>query len=152
MQYWLFKSEPHAYSLDDLERDGITQWSRVRSFQARNNMQRMKRGDRGFFYHSSIAQPAAVGIVEVAREAYPDFTSWDPHSEYYDPRSPEHRPLWRMVDVKFVARLARPVTLAEMRAEPRLRAMALLKRGQRLSVQPVLAREWKTIMELSQNR
>ncbi|MBC5824707.1 MAG: EVE domain-containing protein [Candidatus Eremiobacteraeota bacterium] len=149
MRHWLLKSEPEGYGLHDLERDGITQWSGVRSFQARNNMLAMKIGDYGFFYHSSIKQPAAVGIVEIIREAYPDFTAWDKKSEYYDSRSSQGKPIWHMVDVKFVERLARPVTLAEMRAERRLGGMALLRRGQRLSVQPLLPREWNIIIELS---
>ena len=137
MRYWLFKSEPSAYGFDDLERDGTTPWSGVRNFQARNNMLEMKVGDRGFFYHSSIAEPAAVGVCEVVREAYPDSTAFDPDSEYYDRKSKPDKPLWQMVDVRFVERLARPVTLAQMRAEARLVGMSLLRRGQRLSVQPV---------------
>ena len=149
MRYWLFKSEPDAFSFEDLQRDGTTPWSGVRNFQARNNMMEMKLGDRGLFYHSSIAQPAAVGICEVIREAYPDFTAFDKKSEYYDRRSTPEKPLWQMVDVRFVEAFARPVTLAEMRAAPRLVGMALLKRGQRLSVQPVMPHEWKIILELS---
>ena len=149
MRYWLFKTEPSAYSLDDLERDGTTPWSGVRNFQARNNMQEMKIGDRGLFYHSSIAEPAAVGVCEVVKEAYPDFTAFDKKSEYYDRKSKPDKPLWEMVDVRFVERLARPVTLAEMREEARLVGMALLRRGQRLSVQPVSPHEWKVVLELS---
>ena len=149
MRYWLFKSEPHAYGFDDLIRDGVTPWSGVRSFMARNNMLEMKLGDRGIFYHSSIAEPAAVGIVEVVKEGYPDFTAFDKKSEYYDVRSKPDKPMWQMVDVRYVEPLARPVTLAEMRAEPRLVGMALLKRGQRLSVQPVMPHEWKIILELA---
>ncbi|MBV8727816.1 MAG: EVE domain-containing protein [Candidatus Eremiobacteraeota bacterium] len=149
MRYWLFKSEPNAYGFDDLERDGTTPWSGVRNFQARNNMLEMKVGDRGFFYHSSIAEPAAIGICEVVREAYPDFTAFDPQSEYYDRKSKPDKPLWQMVDVRFVERLTRPVTLAQMRADPRLVGMSLLRRGQRLSVQPVTPHEWNVILELS---
>ena len=148
-RYWLFKSEPETYGFDHLVADRITPWSGVRSFQARNNMQEMRLGDLGFFYHSSIAQPAAVGICEVVREAYPDFTAFDKTSEYYDRKSTPERPLWYMVDVQIVAPLERPVTLTEMRNEPRLVGMALLKRGQRLSVQPVTEHEWKIVIELS---
>jgi len=147
--HWLFKSEPEEFSWDRLQREGRTGWSGVRGFQARNNMMEMKLGDLGFFYHSSIAEPAAVGIVEIAREAYPDFTQFDQKSEYYAAKSRPEKPLWYMVDVKLVEPLARPVTIAEMRAEPRLLGMALLKRGQRLSVQPVMPPEWKIILELS---
>lgn len=149
MRYWLFKSEPDAYGWEHLRRDTVTPWSGVRSFQARNNMLEMKLGDRGFFYHSSIPEPAAVGIVEVVKEAYPDFTAFDKNSEYYDLKSKPDKPLWHMVDVRLVEPLRRIVTLAEMRADPRLMGMALLKRGQRLSVQPVMPHEWDIVLELS---
>ncbi len=149
MRYWLFKSEPHAYSFDRLRGDRTTPWSGVRNFQARNNMLEMRLGDLGFFYHSSIAQPAAVGIVEVVKEAYPDFTAWEKGGEYFDPRSPSGKPIWQMVDVAYVEPLTHPVTLTRMRAEPRLMGMELLKKGQRLSVQPVMPREWAIVMELS---
>jgi len=112
-------------------------------------MLEMKVGDRGYFYHSSIAEPAAIGICDVVREAYPDFTAFDPKSEYYDRKSKPERPLWQMVDVRFVERLPRAVTLAQMREEPRLVGMELLRRGQRLSVQPVTPHEWTVILELS---
>ncbi len=148
MQYWLFKSEPHAYSFEQLRTDGTTPWTGVRNWQARGNMKGMAVGDLGFFYHSSIAQPCAVGICKVAKEAYPDFTQFDEGSEYYDPTSRPQRPKWYMVDVEYVEPLPRPVTLAEMRAEPRLDGMVLLRRG-RLSVQPVTEREWNIVLELS---
>lgn len=135
-RYWLFKSEPHAYSFEQLREDRTTPWSGVRNFQARNNMKEMAVGDLGFFYHSSIAEPAAVGIVKVAKAAYPDATA------------PANSP-WMNVDVEYVEPLEHPVTLARMRAEPRLLGMALLKRGQRLSVQPVMPHEWKIILELA---
>jgi predicted RNA-binding protein with PUA-like domain len=149
MRYWLFKSEPHAYSFDQLQRDGTTPWSGVRNFQARNNMLEMRVGDMGFFYHSSIPEPAAVGIVRVVKEAYPDFTAWEKGGEYYDPRSTQKKPVWQMVDVEFVQALENPVTLARMRAEARLLGMELLKKGQRLSVQPVTPHEWNIVLELS---
>ena len=149
MRYWLFKSEPHAYSFEQLRQDGTTPWSGVRNFQARNNMLEMRIGDLGFFYHSSIAQPAAVGIVKVVKEAYPDFTAWQKGGEYFDPRSTEKKPAWQMVDVAVVEPLEHPVSLARMRAEPRLLGMELLKKGQRLSVQPVMPHEWKIVLELS---
>ena len=149
MRFWLFKSEPDAYSFERLEKERTTPWSGVRSFQARNNMMEMKLGDRGFFYHSSIAEPAAMGIVEVVRTAYPDDTAFVKGGEYYDPRSTPNKPMWMMVDVGYVEPLAHPVTLARMRTEPRLAGMALLRRGQRLSVQPVMPHEWEIIMELS---
>ena len=149
MRYWLFKSEPHAYSFEQLQKDRTTPWSGVRNFQARNNMMEMHIGDLGFFYHSSIAEPAAVGIVRVAKEAYPDFTAWEKGGDYYDPRSTPGKPMWQMVDVEYVEPLAHPVTIAQMRAESRLVGMELLKKGQRLSVQPVMPHEWKIILELA---
>lgn len=151
MRYWLFKSEPHAYSFEQLQRDKTTPWTGVRNFQARNNMDEMKLGDLGLFYHSSIAEPCAVGICRVVKEAHPDFTAFDKNSEYYDGRSTPEKPMWRMVEVEYVEPLPKPVTLSEMRAEPRLVGMALLKRGQRLSVQPVMPAEWNVILELARS-
>ncbi len=148
-RYWLFKSEPDAYSFEQLRKDRTTPWSGVRNFQARNNMMEMQFGDLGFFYHSSIAEPAAVGIVRVVKTAFPDFTAFEKNGEYYDPRSTPEKPKWMMVEVQYVEPLEHPVTLARMRAEPRLIAMPLLKRGQRLSVQPVMPHEWKIVLELS---
>ena len=148
-RYWLFKSEPDGYSFEQLRKDKTTMWSGVRNYQARNNMMEMKLGDRGLFYHSSIAEPAAIGIVEVVRTAYPDDTAFVKGGEYYDPRSTPNKPMWMMVDVAYVEPLAHPVTLARMRAEPRLAGMTLLRRGQRLSVQPVMPYEWEIITELS---
>ncbi len=148
-RYWLFKSEPDAYSFERLREDRTTPWSGVRNFQARNNMMEMQIGDLGFFYHSSIAEPAAVGIVRVVKTAYPDFTAFEKGGDYYDPRSTPEKPKWMMVDVEYVEPLEHPVTLARMRAEPRLVAMPLLRRGQRLSVQPVMPHEWKIVLELS---
>jgi predicted RNA-binding protein with PUA-like domain len=149
VRYWLFKSEPDEYSWERLVREGKTVWSGVRSFQARNNMVDMKLGDLGFFYHSSIALPQIAGIVKVIREAFPDFTAWDKSSDYYDPRSTEKKPLWKMVEVAPEGDIPRPVTLAEMRGEPRLAYMPLLQKGQRLSVQPVSPQEWATILSLA---
>jgi len=149
MRYWLMKTEPDAYSFERLEKDGTTPWTGVRNFQARNNMMGMGLDDLALFYHSSIAQPAAVGICKVVRTAYPDFTQFDRNSEYFDGRAKPDKPLWFMVDVAYVERFANPVTLATMRAEPRLVAMPLLRRGQRLSVQPVMPHEWKIVLELA---
>ncbi len=149
--YWLFKTEPETYGWDRLEREGRTEWSGVRNFQARNNMMEMKLGDLGFFYHSSIKVPFIIGIVKVIKEAYPDFTAFDKQSPYYDPRSKRDAPTWKMVDVAPERALARPVTLPELRENADLAAtMTLLKRGSRLSVQPVHVREWKIILALSE--
>ncbi|HEY4434307.1 MAG TPA: EVE domain-containing protein [Candidatus Cybelea sp.] len=148
-RYWLFKTEPGAYSFEHLRTDVTTPWTGVRSFQARNNMMEMKLGDLGLFYHSSIAAPAAVGICRVVKEAYPDFTQFDRAGEYFDGRAKPDKPIWFMVDVEYEKAFDRPVTLSQMRAEPRLVGMALLRRGQRLSVQPVMPHEWKVVLALS---
>jgi predicted RNA-binding protein with PUA-like domain len=150
-RYWLFKSEPSAYSFEQLREDRVTPWSGVRNPQARNNMQEMAIGDLGFFYHSSIAEPAAVGICKVVRTAYPDATAFERGGEYFDPRSTPAKPIWMNVDVEYVEPLEHSVTLARMRAEPRLVGMALLRRGQRLSVQPVMPHEWNIVLELSRS-
>ena len=148
-RYWLLKTEPSGYSFQQLRVDGTTPWTGVRSFAARNNMMEMRLDDRALFYHSSIAQPAAVGICKIVKTAYPDFTQFDRASEYFDGRAKEDNPIWFMVDVAHVEGLVHPVTLARMRAEPRLMGMALLQRGQRLSVQPVMPHEWKIVLELA---
>ena len=145
MRYWLFKTEPEAYSIERLEREGRTEWTGVRNFQARNNMVEMKLGDLGFFYHSSVKPPGIVGICTVIREAYPDFTQFDAASEYYDPSSKPDRPKWKMVDVGFVQRFAAMLTLDELREWPELEGMTLLRRS-RLSVQPVEERYWNAIL------
>jgi len=149
MRHWLMKSEPDAYSFEQLKIDGTTPWTGVRNFQARNNMMEMQLDDLALFYHSSIAEPAAVGICKIVRTAYPDFTQFDRKSEYFDGRTKPDKPMWFMVDVAYVEPLEHPVTLAMMRAEPRLVGMPLLRRGQRLSVQPVMPHEWKIVLELA---
>jgi predicted RNA-binding protein with PUA-like domain len=150
-QYWLFKSEPDTFGFDRLEREGRTEWSGVRNFQARNFMKAMKQDDLGFFYHSSTKVPGIAGLVRVVREAYPDFTARERGGDYFDPRATEENPIWEMVDVAFERRLPRYVTLAELRAEPALAAtMVLLRKGSRLSVQPVHKREWEIVLKLAE--
>ena len=149
--YWLFKTEPSSFSLHDLKKrpDATEHWDGVRNFQARNFLRdQIKLGDLLFFYHSNIAEPAIVGIAEVVREGYPDFTAFDPESKYFDPRSRPEKPTWYMVDVRFLRELPRPVTLAELKGIPALAGMALLNRS-RLSVQPVREEEWHEIMRLA---
>ncbi len=149
--YWLFKSEPETYGFDRLEREGRTEWSGVRNYQARNLMKAMRLGDLGFFYHSSTKDTGIVGIVKVVREAYPDFTARDRSSPYFDPKATEAKPIWEMVDVAFERRLPRFVSLAELRANAALApTMVLLKKGSRLSVQPVHPREWKIVLKMSE--
>ncbi|HEV3195720.1 MAG TPA: EVE domain-containing protein [Candidatus Cybelea sp.] len=148
-RYWLLKTEPSAFSFEQLRKDGTTPWTGVRNFQARNNMMEMRLDDLALFYHSSIAEPAAVGVCKVVRTAYPDFTQYERNGEYFDGRAKPDKPLWFMVDVAYVEGFSHPVTLAQMRAEPRLVGMALLRRGQRLSVQPVMPHEWKIVLALA---
>lgn len=149
MNYWLFKSEPSAYSIDDLAREGITAWTGVRNYQARNFMRdAMRPGDPGFFYHSSCEVPGIVGIVEVARSAYADPTQFDRKSRYYDPGATREEPRWLNVDVKFVRR-TQVVGLDELRREKALRKMQVLQRGNRLSITPVTPAEWACVMRLA---
>jgi predicted RNA-binding protein with PUA-like domain len=147
--HWLLKTEPETFSIDDLERMGVSPWDGVRAYMARNNLQAMKLGERAFFYHSSTDPKGIVGICEVVREAYPDHTAFDPESKYFDPRSNPEAPRWFMPDVRFVQRFDRIITLAELRASPGLEAMTLLQRGMRLSVQPVTDDEWRIICALA---
>ena len=147
--YWLVKSEPDVYSIDDFERDGKTHWDGVRNFKARNFMRSMAVGDGVFFYHSNADPKAIVGIARVSKEAYPDFTQFDPKSDYYEPKATKDKPYWYMVEIEFVRKLAEPQSLSKLRGVKDLGGMALLKKGQRLSVQPVTEEEWKTICALA---
>ena len=150
MAYWLFKSEPGCFSIDDLRnRPGMTeQWDGVRNYQARNYLRdAVKPGDRVLFYHSNIPEPAVVGIAEVVRGGHPDYTACDPGSEHFDPKSSAAAPIWYMVDVRYVAAMPRPVTLEQIKGNPLLAAMPLVKRS-RLSIQPVIPEEWRTILAM----
>ena len=149
MNYWLMKSEPDAYSIDDLRHDGSTHWDGVRNYQARNLMRdEIKVGDQVLFYHSSAKPPGVVGLAEVIKEAYPDHTAWDPESKYFDPKSDPDDPRWIMVDIEYVATLPRMVTLPELRTYPELTDMVLLNRS-RLSVQPVAEAEFDFIVAVA---
>ena len=152
MKYWLLKSEPDVFSLEDLKNcpNQTEPWDGIRNYQARNLMRdEMKVGDQAFFYHSRQAEPAIVGTVKVVREAYPDHTSWDPTSKYFDEKSSPENPCWLMVDVQFVSEFSRPVTLKELRSIPELKEMFLLRKGMRLSVQPVTEVEFQLILALA---
>ena len=150
-RYWLVKSEPEVFSFDDLLRihNKTTNWNGVRNFAARNFMKEgMKLGDRVFFYHSMSGDPGIVGICEVVREAYPDDTALDPANEYHDPKSSKENPIWYMVDLRAVAQLTHPVTLAQIKTRKELANMALLRIG-RLSVSPVTQKEWDLICHMA---
>ena len=151
MQYWLMKSEPDAFGIDDLQRrpQQTEHWDGVRNYQARNMMRdAMKIGDQVFFYHSNCAEPGIVGIAQVARESYPDFTAFDPEDKHFDPKSHPDKPTWYMVDVKFVRKLARTISLKELKLQPALGDLALLRRGNRLSIMPVSEQQWQFILGL----
>ena len=138
MNWWLMKSEPHAYSWDDLVEDQWTHWDGVRNYQARNMMRdQMKIGDYVLYYHSNCSPPHIAGIARIIKESYPDFTAYDSNSKYFDIRSSPESPRWFMVDIEPVAPLKNIVTLPVMRSEPLLEGMLLLRKGQRLSIQPV---------------
>ncbi|MFK7861448.1 MAG: EVE domain-containing protein [Granulosicoccus sp.] len=151
MNYWLFKSEPDAFSIDDLKamKGRRDHWDGIRNYQARNLMRdQMRKGDLGFFYHSSCKVPGIVGVVEIVKEAYPDHTAWDPESKYYDVKSTPDNPRWLMVDVKFVRQYPEVISLQKLRTIPELEDMALLQKGSRLSIQPVSPKHWKLIESL----
>ena len=148
-RYWLMKSEPDAFSIDDLQRVGTEPWNGVRNYQARNFMRDdMRMGDGVFFYHSNCAEPGIVGLAEVASAAYADPTQFDPKSDYYDAASRREAPRWLLVDVKFRRRLRRTITLDELRQRDDLGDFALTRRGNRLSVLPVTPAQWKIILAL----
>jgi predicted RNA-binding protein with PUA-like domain len=148
MAHWLMKSEPGVFGIGDLERQKVAPWEGVRNYQARNFMREMQRGDLAFLYHSSCAAPAVMGVMEICRTAYPDPTQFDRRSGYYDPASRSAEPRWVMVDVRFRRCLRQPVTLEAMKAQQQLAGLALVKRGNRLSVMPVTPREWEIILGL----
>ncbi len=151
MQYWLMKSEPDEFGIDDLEQspDRTAHWDGVRNYQARNMMRdQMRKGDQVFFYHSNTAVPGIVGIAEVVREGYPDHTAFDPEDPHHDPRSDPGNPRWFMVDVRFRRRLDRIIPLRELKADPALADMHLVRRGNRLSVMPVTEAQWRHILTL----
>jgi predicted RNA-binding protein with PUA-like domain len=148
-RYWLLKCEPQAYSIEDLERDGVASWEGVRNYQARNTMRDdMKLGD-GVLFYASNAEPSGVsGVAEVARESYPDASAFDRKHQYYDPKSVPSCPTWFMVDVRFVERFRQLVPLAVLKSTPGLASMAVLQKGSRLSVQPVTRSEFEIIVRL----
>ena len=151
-RYWLVKSEPSAFSIDDLAGSPkrTTCWDGVRNYQARNFMRDMAIGDQVLFYHSNADPPAVVGIAQVVKMAYVDPTQFDAKDIHYDSASDRSDPKWEMVDIRFVRKFKHPLTLTRLREEPGLKGMVLLRKGSRLSVQPVSVSEWERILELAQ--
>jgi predicted RNA-binding protein with PUA-like domain len=151
MNYWLMKSEPDVFGIDDLRkaRNKTDSWDGVRNYQARNMLRdEMRRGDLAFFYHSNCKQPGIAGIMEIIRDGYPDSTAFDPQEKYFDPASDPGNPRWYMVDVRFVRKLERVITLTELKQHAGLGDLPLLRRGNRLSVMPVSKTQWDYILTL----
>ncbi|HQR48674.1 MAG TPA: EVE domain-containing protein [Steroidobacteraceae bacterium] len=154
MNYWLFKSEPSTFGIDDLARapDSTTAWDGVRNYQVRNLLRdTMRKGDRGFFYHSSCAEPGIVGVVRVVRTGYPEAAQFDRKHRYHDPKSNPAEPTWYSVDVRLERRIEPAITLETLRkhAHGALSGMLLLRRGNRLSITPVTRDEWRFILSLA---
>lgn len=151
MKFWLVKTEPSCFSIDDLASrpQQITPWDGVRNYQARNMMRdEMKLGHKAFFYHSNCETPGIVGIAEVVKESYPDETAFIPTEKHFDPESHRENPRWFLVDFKFVEKFHRVISLQEMRNNPLLSGMTLLRKGNRLSVTPVTADQWDTVLKM----
>lgn len=150
-RYWLMKSEPEAFSIDDLAKSPkqTTCWDGVRNYQARNFMREMAIGDQALFHHSNADPPAIVGIAEIVRTAYPDDTQFDKRSHHYDPGSTPAAPRWDMVDIQYKETFKTSLSLDRLRQEPKLKNMLLLRKGSRLSVQPVTDSEWAVIVKLA---
>ncbi len=152
-RYWLMKTEPDVYSIDDLKRDGTTPWEGVRNYQARNFMRDdMNVGDGVLFYHSNTKPPGVVGIGKVSRAGYPDHLAFDTKSKYYDPKSDPENPRWIMVDVAYVSTFKRTVSLDEMKEVPGLSEMLVIRKGMRLSVQPVQKDEFQLVKKLGNTK
>ncbi|MDF2446734.1 MAG: RNA-binding protein [Moraxellaceae bacterium] len=149
MAYWLLKSEPSVFSIDDLAQRKVSLWDGVRNYQARNFLRAMQAGDKALFYHSSCPEPGIAGTMTIARSAYPDPGQFNPDSPYFDPKSPANQPRWDGVDVCFGEKFTQVLPLAVLRTIPALAGLALLQKGSRLSVMPVTAAEWKTILKLA---
>lgn len=152
MHYWLMKSEPDVFGIEDLKKKGHSPWDGVRNYQARNFMRDMKVGDLVLFYHSSCQPPGVAGLARVTRESYPDPSSWDKKSAYFDPRSRPDKPLWFMVDVEYVETFPHFVPLDQLKADGSLSGIRVTQRGSRLSVQPVEQKHFGRIQALGRAR
>ena len=152
MKYWLMKSEPDVYGIDHLraEKRKTDHWDGIRNYQARNFMRdEMKKGDLAFFYHSNCEEPAIVGLIEIVREGYPDHTAFLSNEKYFDAKSDTDNPRWFMVDVRFKRKFKKSVSLKALKGERSLAQMRLVQRGNRLSILPVVAKEWKHILKMA---
>jgi predicted RNA-binding protein with PUA-like domain len=148
MAYWLMKSEPDVFGIDDLERVGVEPWEGVRNYQARNMMRDdMKEGDLAFFYHSNTKVPGIVGVLRIQRDGYPDDAAFDPEHKYYDPKSDPDRPRWYRVDVAFEERFDTVIPLSWLKEQPELADCPLVRKGNRLSIMPITDQQWHFIMK-----
>lgn len=148
-QYWLLKSEPGSYSIDDLKRDRVTTWDGVRNYQARNFMRDdMQSGDLFLFYHSSAEPSGIVGVGKIVSRGLPDLSALDKKSKYYDPKATKDNPIWNTIKVRFIKKFKTIISLEELKKNPKLKKMLVIQRGQRLSVQPVTKEEFETIISL----
>ena len=150
--YWLMKSEPEVFSIQALARGKKTHWEGVRNYQARNHLRAMKLDDLVLFYHSNADPPGIAGVASVCREAYPDATQFDPKSHYYDAKSPRDEPRWSLVDVEFVEEFPELIALDRLKQDPELDGMLVIKRGMRLSVQPVDVAHFRRILRLAKSK
>ena len=151
MKYWLMKSEPDVFGIDDLKRaPGMTEaWDGVRNYQARNMMRDdMKTGDLAFLYHSNCKEPGIAGIMEIVRDGYPDMTAFDPDAKYFDPESDQANPRWYCVDIRYIRKLKRIITLSELKKHSEVDGLSLVRRGNRLSIMPVNRQQWEYILTL----
>ena len=149
MQFWLMKSEPETYSIDDLKEFQTDHWDGIRNYQVRNFFRdQMKIGDKAFFYHSNCKEPGIVGLMEIASEAYPDHTAFDSKEKYFDAKSDPENPRWLMLDVNYIRHTKRNITLSELRDHSSIKEMRLLQKGNRLSVIPMTKEEWDYILGL----
>lgn len=149
MNYWLMKSEPTTYSIDDLKRDKKTSWEGVRNYQARNFMRdQMKVGDLVLFYHSNAEPPGVAGIAKVCKLAHADSAAWDPKSKYYDSKATPQNPIWMMVDIEFVEKFSNLISLEELKKTKSLATMMVLQKGSRLSVQPVSKEHFEIVRKM----
>ena len=150
MRYWLFKTEPNVYSLDDLKKAGQDTWDGIRNYQARNFIRDdIRVGDRVLIYHSRVETVGIVGEARVVKAGYPDFTQFDPKAKYYDAKADPNNPRWYMVDVAYVRHFPQCLALADLKKMPALASMMLVQKGSRLSIQPVSEDEWKIIQDLA---
>ena len=148
-QYWLMKSEPDAYGIQDLRREGTTLWDGIRNYQARNFMRTMNVGDQAFFYHSNCKPPGIIGLMEVTETGLIDPTQFDPKSDHPDPKSDPENPRWLCVDVKFKSKFKSPLTLKELKLDPKFADMTVVQKGNRLSVMPIAKKHFDRVLKLA---